>query len=232
MKHPNRESWLQFLTDELKPVFAAVGAPLPPKIRIAIGFTSSGDRGKSIGECWDSTASADDHFEILIRPDTDDPNKLAHILAHELVHAAVGIRVGHKGAFRTVALAIGLVGPMRMTVAGPIFETTIAPILKKAGPVPHARLVFRRTRVQPESRPAPGAPDDGSGADPDDDSGKDEDVLTTRPRRQVSRMIKCACGQCGYTVRTARKWLEQIGPPHCPDHGAMEYDHGVLEAAD
>lgn len=26
---------------------------------------------------------------------------------------------------------------------------------------------------------------------------------------------------CAYTVRLTRKWLEDVGPPHCPDHGEM-----------
>jgi hypothetical protein len=40
------------------------------------------------------------------------------------------------------------------------------------------------------------------------------------PKKQGTRMIKCACDECGYTVRTARKWLA-IGVPGCPSHGAM-----------
>ena len=39
-------------------------------------------------------------------------------------------------------------------------------------------------------------------------------------------MLKCECATCGYTVRTARKWLEQAGAPLCPieDHGRMEHE--------
>jgi len=31
---------------------------------------------------------------------------------------------------------------------------------------------------------------------------------------------------CGYTVRTARKWLDEAGAPLCPieDHGRMEHE--------
>jgi hypothetical protein len=32
-------------------------------------------------------------------------------------------------------------------------------------------------------------------------------------------MLKCECATCGYTVRTARKWLEQAGAPLCPIEG-------------
>ena len=33
---------------------------------------------------------------------------------------------------------------------------------------------------------------------------------------QGTRLIKCECGPCGYTVRTTRKWLDLAGPPLCP----------------
>lgn len=36
----------------------------------------------------------------------------------------------------------------------------------------------------------------------------DTDGETTAPRKQAARMLKCECQVCGYTVRTARKWLE------------------------
>ena len=46
--------------------------------------------------------------------------------------------------------------------------------------------------------------------------------LNKSPRKkQSTRMIKCECGQCGYTVRTSKKWLDDVGAPHCPKHGEM-----------
>lgn len=42
-----------------------------------------------------------------------------------------------------------------------------------------------------------------------------------RAKKQTTRLVKCECPECGYTVRTTTKWLE-VGPPHCPEHGAME----------
>lgn len=36
-----------------------------------------------------------------------------------------------------------------------------------------------------------------------------------------SRLIKCECANCGYVCRTTRTWLDDVGPPHCPDHGEM-----------
>ena len=42
-----------------------------------------------------------------------------------------------------------------------------------------------------------------------------DEGTATRGGKQTTRMLKCACGRCGYTVRVARKWLE-IAAPVCP----------------
>ncbi len=69
MTQDNRESWLNAVAAGMAPLFEALDAPLPAHIRVAIGFTSAGRKGKAIGECWDNRLSADGHFEIFIRPD-------------------------------------------------------------------------------------------------------------------------------------------------------------------
>ena len=199
MKQDNRESWLNRVAVGMAPLFKALDAPLPARVRVAIGFTSRGAKGKAIGECWDNRLSGDGHFGIFIRPDLAHapnamPTQIAAILAHELVHAAVGIAAGHGKAFKRVAVGLGLVGPMRATTPGEGFLAAVAPILTAASLLPHARL----------------------------DTGGE----TTRPKKQAARMLKCECEACGYTVRTARKWLETAGAPLCPieDHGSMRYD--------
>lgn len=106
----NRESWLNRVAAGMAPLFEALESPLPACIRVAIGFTSRGAKGKAIGECWDNRLSADGHFEIFIRPDLAHapdamPAQIAAILAHELVHAAVGIPAGHGKAFKHGVIA-------------------------------------------------------------------------------------------------------------------------------
>jgi hypothetical protein len=209
-QHPNRESWLNDVADRLRPAFAQLGAPLPDRLRIAIGFPSTGRRAKARGECWDSTASADDTFEIFIRPDLAEADGgmamlVAAALAHELVHAAVGIKAGRGPEFRKVALGIGLIGPMRATGPGPAFLALAAPIIDAVGPLPHARLLVDKSHA--------------------DANPQDEDApLTTSPRKQASRHVKCTCPACGYIARTSRSWIDQAGPPHCPLHGPMQTD--------
>jgi hypothetical protein len=41
---------------------------------------------------------------------------------------------------------------------------------------------------------------------------------TTRPK-QGTRLLKLQCPTCAYTVRITRKWLDEVGPPACPEHG-------------
>ena len=44
----------------------------------------------------------------------------------------------------------------------------------------------------------------------------------TTQKKQSTRLIKCECELCGYTVRTTRKWIE-FGAPICPiDNQQME----------
>ena len=112
--HETREAWLNDVAHRLAPIFQQLAAPLPARLRIAIGFTSGGQRSKRIGECWDNQCSEDRYFEIFIRPDLGQskdlmPMQVAEILGHELVHAAVGIAAGRGREFRRVAKGIGLV---------------------------------------------------------------------------------------------------------------------------
>jgi len=188
--HITREAWLNDVTARLHSLFAKAGATIPVKVRVAVAFPSTGRKGKRIGECWDATASGDGTFEIMLRPDLADPMRVAGVLAHELVHASVGLTVKHGKEFKAVATAIGLEGKMTATTEGDAFKLAVQPILDAVGPLPHAVLRFGG--------------------------------LTSGPKKQVARMIKCKCVTCGYVARTTRSWIETVGPPHCPDHGVME----------
>lgn len=134
-----REAWLNAVAEGMRPWFKSQGLNLPP-FRVSIGFPSKGSRGKAIGECWTDSASADGHHEIFLRPDRADSMDVAATLCHELIHAAVGIKVGHGSAFKRAANALGLEGPMKATTAGEDFKEWCEPILEAVGPLPHATL--------------------------------------------------------------------------------------------
>ena len=66
------------------PHFFDHGSVLPDKIDMPLAFTSTGKRGHMAGECWHADLSGDQHFEIYIRPDKDDPLEVLGVLVHEL----------------------------------------------------------------------------------------------------------------------------------------------------
>lgn len=152
-KFQTREEWLNFVSDQLRPIFKTHGAPIPKEVRFSVGFTSAGYKSKAIGECWSPISSADKHAEIFIKPDQDDPVKVAGILAHELVHAAVGVKEGHKGRFRTVCLAMGFTRKMRSALPDVAMQRDVMnPILKLAGKLPHKRMAFTTGKKKQTTR--------------------------------------------------------------------------------
>jgi hypothetical protein len=134
-----REEWLNAMASRLAPWFEAQNHPLP-RYRVSCGFPSTGKGTKRIGECWSDSASADATHEIFIHPIESDSMAVAAILAHELIHAAVGLSHKHAGAFKQLALAIGLNGPMKATTAGEAFIAMLDPIIADMGSYPHASL--------------------------------------------------------------------------------------------
>lgn len=140
--YETREAWLNAMTDLLRPDFPE-DAALPDNIRMTCGFPSQGGRpGKrqALGECWPSDNSEDDHFEVFITPMRHDSVVVSGILVHELIHAAVGCDCGHRGAFRTVALTLGLEGKMTETSVGEKLESLLQDHVERLGPYPHASL--------------------------------------------------------------------------------------------
>lgn len=215
--HVSTESWLKALIDGLRPVYAAAGLTIPEKIRGAIAFTSRGKpggeklrsgRGMWPAECWPAAASTDGFVEIFIRADVADPLEIACILAHELIHACLpGAK--HGKAFRDAALRLGLEGQMRTALPGAAFRARLNEMIAACGPLPRDRLNFDRVTL--------------AGIEIDD-----------RPKKQTTRLLKAECGApaCGYTVRVTARWVVDLGPPHCPKHGAMNVDLPALAGDD
>lgn len=207
-----REQWLNRVADELRPIFAELGYPLPP-IRISTGFTSSGRRGRAVAECWTDTLDREKRHQIFLDPRDDDPVNVVNSVAHECAHAAVGLKYGHKGPFAKVCLALGMLHPMTATPSGPEFVKLANRILRKVGAYPHARLQIGYG----DKASMPPVPVGTVGPD------RPSTIITSGGKPQKARMFKAECGGCGYTVRLTRKWLAVAVPacpnPACPDHG-------------
>lgn len=134
-----REAWLNEFTRRARPVFKKHGYEIP-KVRMSVGFTSKGARTNRIGECWTDKASEDGACEIFITPALSDPSRIADILTHELIHAVLGIEVGHKKPFVVAMKALGLTGKPTATIAGPEWHAWADRIVTSLGPLPHATL--------------------------------------------------------------------------------------------
>jgi hypothetical protein len=201
-RHDFRESWLRAAAAELRPYFASVGYPLPDNIRFAIAFTSTGRKGKRVGECWHSSTSDDNSYEIFLRADIAEPVEVLGVLVKELVHTALPADTGHGKQFKQAAIKIGLQGPMRKAQPGVLLQNRLIEVAAALGPLPHASLHIDQTPLTAVA------------------------VALDRPKKQRTRMLKAECPECAkedrpYNVRIAASTAREIGAPHCPKHGAM-----------
>src|SRR3546814_11963642 len=57
----------------------------------------------------------------------------------------------------------------------------------------------------------------------------DTDGESTAPKKQKTRMLKCECATGGYTVRTARKWLELAGARLCQTEDHVRTAHDFMD---
>lgn len=137
-----RQVWLEQATHDLRPVFAAEGYTVPANIRVSIGWPK-GSRGskRAIGQCWDKSAVTDDHAEIFISPElgrktAGEGVRILGVLAHEMAHAILGTKAGHKSAFKKCAYSIGLEGKPTATTEGEKFKAWARPWLERNGEFP------------------------------------------------------------------------------------------------
>lgn len=140
--HDTREGWLVAAIRLLdREFFDGRGYTLPKKLQCSCGFPRG--HAKAIGQCWDPKVSADGTTHMFICPTQAEPIRVLDILLHELIHAAVGVEVGHKGAFRELAREFGLEGKMTATYAaeGSELWLTLSRIATELGPYPHAPMV-------------------------------------------------------------------------------------------
>lgn len=137
--YDTREAWLQALVDSLRPWYEAEGVTVPP-VHISPGFTSKGARSKRIGECWSPGSSDDGVPHVFIHPAYNDPEAVAAVVVHELIHAAIGTEAKHGPKFKTVAVQLGLEGRMTATTPSESLLSQLAPVLKDLGEYPHGAL--------------------------------------------------------------------------------------------
>lgn len=207
-KHESRDLWLRAAAVELRKIFALHGYEVPENMRFSIGFPSCGKKGNRRAEIWHETTSEGKTFEVFIKPDVEDEVDALGRLTKQLIHSVVPPGTGHGKPFKIVADRIGMTGPMRDAEPGPLLLKELQKIADDLGPLPHDKLHI------------------GMNAD-----GRGEPVV--RKKKQTARQLKAYCEQddCGYTVRVAAQWVNYLGPPCCPKHGAMTVEKPESKSA-
>ena len=180
-----RERGLLDAIEAVAPWFRNAGHEIPP-VKVSVGFPPTGGLKKNrrvLGVCFPKTMTKDDVPQIFINPTIDEVDSDQGVLAtlvHEIVHAC-GIH-GHGSDFRKLAVAVGLTGQMRSTIASDWLVEELKGIVRKIGPFPGAAIVSRM------------------------------DSADSPIKRDKCRIHKCICSDCGYTARVAKKWLELGAP--------------------
>lgn len=139
----SREQWLLDAVAIFRPWFAEVEKPLPPMVRVSVGWPK-GKRKTTIGICHSSSSAEDGVSQMFISPAIVEPVQVLSTLLHELVHAADDCLNGHKAEFARVARGLGLTGKMTATVPGDELVTRLQDVAGKLGPFPHAKLTHSK----------------------------------------------------------------------------------------
>lgn len=146
-----REEWLDRALVLLRELFEAVNYSVPDNVRVTCGWPAKGalaQKKRRIGECWSHKYSGDGSHEIMVSPLLDNPIRVLGVLAHEVVHATVGLECGHKAPFKACATAIGLEGKMTATSESHEFQVWAAEVVRQLGRYPHAKLDGNHAKKQ------------------------------------------------------------------------------------
>jgi hypothetical protein len=188
----NREDWLGKAALQLADR-VLVEEDVPP-LRISVGFPGGrANRQRTIGQCWSTKSSDDGVNQIFMSPirGEDSTRDVLGTLLHEMIHAVDDCESGHRGNFARIARSVGFIP--KLTSSDNRNEELNA-LLDEIAEIVGA---FPHATLNVAARAA------------------------DQPKKQEARMIKVVCPDCGYTLRTTRKWLD-VGTPYCPCGTDME----------
>ena len=143
MTYKLREEWLMETVEQIKPIFEQVGYQVP-RVKVSIGFPSTGSKGRHLGQCWSTKSSEDGLNQIFLAPHLETPVEYLDTLVHELVHAVDNCSSKHGAGFKKIAKDVGLKGPMRSAGAGESLMKDLVKISDLLGNFPHGRLNIPR----------------------------------------------------------------------------------------
>lgn len=193
----NREAWLQKALDICRKYMAGKGWKVP-ECHISVGWPSSrglSAKSQRIGECWDAACSRDKKPHIFITPAIEDTQSDCGILTTVL----------HEAIHACVGCAEGHKGKFK----------ECATALGFLPPMKSTPACLELLDMVKEWADGLGPYPHAKITNPEKDPSK---------KKQSTRMGKFECMECGYIARTTKKWLEQVGAPHCPNHGEMQQE--------
>ena len=198
-----REEWLATLaTAILLEIKDRCPSLIFPSVRVTCGFPSRGGelgRSKRAAGQCWAAEASEDKHAEIFISPVEAD---AENVAAILTHELVHAALpgdGHRKPFQAAMKALGHKAPFTASIATDDFWGWCRPLLDVVGPYPHA--VLHATRP------------------------------VAAPKKQTARMLKAVCERegCGYTVRLAKKWIVEVGPPICPKHGVAMAVEGLAE---
>lgn len=184
----NREAWLEAAVGVLRPLFAAAEIPCP-EVRVSCGFPSTGALATKKRRIGEC-------WDGLMSKDGKPQLFISPLLVETSGPGGVLATLVHEMVHAAIGCKAGH-GPKfkkamtKVGLEGKPTSTIAGSGLLERFPGVHSQLVI----------PYPHS----------------ELILTKERKVQTTRMHKCECEACGYTVRLAKKWLE-VGIPECPVH--------------
>jgi hypothetical protein len=144
IRDENREAWLREAAEWICP-----SLPSKPSFRVSVGQMTG--KNSKLGYCYSGTCAEDDIPQLFISSRLTDEPKVLEVLTHELIHAVVGTKCGHRGAFREVVDACPYLEPgggrrYTATVPTEATNTLASEIVTAIGPYPHAALRLDKNR--------------------------------------------------------------------------------------
>jgi len=129
-----RKAWLSNAVAELRPLFNCAGYKVPENVRVTCARLGRRTSGCHYSPSWSSNGN----HEIFINCSIRSAHEVISTLVHEMVHASAA-NTGHGKDFKKIAFAVGLIGPMQNTDAGPVLSRWIKKFVKRWGPYPLAQ---------------------------------------------------------------------------------------------
>lgn len=186
-EHQTREQWLESAVALMRPLFTHAGYQIP-KVRVSCGWPSSRGLSAKRKALGEcwSTESAEDKISQIFISPWLKKVDDAYGVFPVLAHEVVHAVVGHKAKHGATFRKCALA----IGLEGKMTATSGGKeFLGRSQEWLKQLGEYPHARLNPASRPT---------------------------KKQTTRMVKCECKECGYSVRTSRKWLEQAGASLCP----------------